>query len=77
MFYSRPLRYHQTRPVYAAQGASKGFLAKIKSVPAELWPLFAVTGVAVGFAVFSTTKKLASDKTLRLSRNKPEDRVQH
>ncbi|KAI5305775.1 hypothetical protein KEM56_003361 [Ascosphaera pollenicola] len=35
------------------------------------------TSVAVGFAVFSTTKKLASDRTLRLSRNKPEERVNH
>ncbi|KZZ87136.1 NADH-ubiquinone reductase complex 1 MLRQ subunit [Ascosphaera apis ARSEF 7405] len=52
-------------------------MAKIKAVPLELWPLGAVVGAAVGFAIFSTTKKLASDKTLRLSRNKPEDRVSH
>jgi hypothetical protein len=30
--------------------------------------------VAIGAAMYSSTKKLLTDKTLRLSRNKPEDR---
>ncbi|KAI5290694.1 hypothetical protein KEM52_000383 [Ascosphaera acerosa] len=73
MIPSRPLSYQASRPFYAASG----FMAKLKKVPAELWPLFAVTGAAVSLAIFSTTRKLANDRTLRLSRNKPEDRVSH
>ena len=34
----------------------------------------AVTSVAVGAAIYSSIRKLTSDKTLRLYRNKPEDR---
>lgn len=30
--------------------------------------------VAIGAAIYSSTHKLFTDKTLRLSRNKPEDR---
>lgn len=34
----------------------------------------ALISVAVGAAIYSSIRKLTSDKTLRLYRNKPEDR---
>ncbi|EAW14148.1 LOW QUALITY PROTEIN: uncharacterized protein ACLA_071810 [Aspergillus clavatus NRRL 1] len=49
-------------------------LRTLKRVPPELIPLGIVLGVAVGAAIYSSTHKLLSDKTLRLYRNKPEDR---
>lgn len=73
----------QTRPVYAApkEGMSAHTISQrlrlIKKVPPELIPLGLVLGVAVGAAIYSSAHKLFSDKTLRLSRNKPEDRGSH
>ncbi|XHG02118.1 hypothetical protein AWENTII_005479 [Aspergillus wentii] len=49
-------------------------LRTLKRIPPELIPLGVVLGVAVGAAIYSSTKKLMTDKTLRLYRNKPEDR---
>ncbi|EAL93593.2 hypothetical protein CNMCM8812_001278 [Aspergillus fumigatus] len=49
-------------------------LRTLKRVPPELIPLGIVLSVAVGAAIYSSTRKLMTDKTLRLSRNKPEDR---
>ncbi|EEA26571.1 conserved hypothetical protein [Talaromyces marneffei ATCC 18224] len=52
-------------------------LRQVKKIPPELIPLGVVLGVAVGAAIYSSTHKLFADKTLRLSRNKPEDRGNH
>ncbi|KAL4781602.1 hypothetical protein BJX76DRAFT_359721 [Aspergillus varians] len=49
-------------------------LRTLKRVPPELIPLGVVLGVAVGAAIYSSTKKLLGDKTLRLTPNRPEDR---
>ncbi|KAJ5923754.1 hypothetical protein N7454_008999 [Penicillium verhagenii] len=49
-------------------------LRMIKKCPPELIPLGIVLGVAVGAAIYASTKKLMSDKTLRLYRNSPESR---
>ncbi|RHZ46694.1 uncharacterized protein CDV56_101983 [Aspergillus thermomutatus] len=49
-------------------------LRTLKRVPPELIPLGIVLSVAVGAAIYSSTRKLLTDKTLRLYRNKPEDR---
>ncbi|KAI5299844.1 hypothetical protein KEM55_001434 [Ascosphaera atra] len=62
MYSSRPLRYQPSRVFYAA--------APVPSLGKQ-------TAVAVVFAGYSCVHKLFSDKTLRLSRSKPEDRVQH
>ncbi|KAF2862590.1 hypothetical protein K470DRAFT_268917 [Piedraia hortae CBS 480.64] len=43
-------------------------LRKIKNMPAELWPLAIIMTIAVTAAGFSLTRKLFSDKTLRLNR---------
>ncbi|OXV11435.1 hypothetical protein Egran_00809 [Elaphomyces granulatus] len=42
-------------------------------IPPELIPLGIVLAVAVGAGIYSSARKLLTDKTLRLSRNKPED----
>ncbi|SPO05764.1 uncharacterized protein DNG_08451 [Cephalotrichum gorgonifer] len=47
---------------------SPSFMSKVKKVPAELWPLAAVVGVAVVGAGFSLSRKLWVDKTMRLKR---------
>ncbi|KAK5798416.1 hypothetical protein VI817_004706 [Penicillium citrinum] len=47
-------------------------LRQIKKCPPELIPLGVVLGVAVGAAIYASTKKLLTDKTLRLYRNSPE-----
>ncbi|KAJ5646989.1 hypothetical protein N7520_006688 [Penicillium odoratum] len=49
-------------------------LRMIKKCPPELIPLGIVLGVAVGAAIYASTKKLMTDKTLRLYRNSPESR---
>ncbi|KAL3474968.1 hypothetical protein BJX99DRAFT_259890 [Aspergillus californicus] len=49
-------------------------LRTLKRIPPELIPLGVVLGVAVFAAIYSSTKKLMTDKTLRLSPNRPEDR---
>ncbi|KAL1978652.1 hypothetical protein VTN31DRAFT_1511 [Thermomyces dupontii] len=49
-------------------------LRMLKRIPAELIPLGIVLSVAVGAGIYSSIHKLTSDKTLRLSRSKPEDR---
>ncbi|CAK96389.1 uncharacterized protein An02g01710, partial [Aspergillus niger] len=48
-------------------------LRTLKRVPPELIPL-GTSRVAVGAAIYSSTRKLMTDKTLRLYRNSPEDR---
>ncbi|KAI1833941.1 hypothetical protein DTO006G1_295 [Penicillium roqueforti] len=49
-------------------------LRQLKRVPPELLPIGFVLAVALGAAVYSCTKKLLTDKTLRLHRNSPESR---
>ncbi|CAH2450667.1 hypothetical protein PP7435_CHR4-0295 [Komagataella phaffii CBS 7435] len=44
----------------------------IRNIPVELTPLFIATGVACCSAVYFTTKKLRTDRTLRLGRKNPE-----
>ncbi|KAF7523828.1 hypothetical protein PCG10_006356 [Penicillium crustosum] len=47
-------------------------LRQLKRVPPELLPIGFVLAVALGAAVYSGSKKLMTDKTLRLYRNSPE-----
>ncbi|CAI7644669.1 unnamed protein product [Penicillium glandicola] len=49
-------------------------LRQLKRVPPELLPIGFVLAVAIGAAVYSCSKKLMTDKTLRLYRNSPESR---
>ncbi|KAL5336439.1 hypothetical protein BJX70DRAFT_389967 [Aspergillus crustosus] len=78
MYPSTALRMQPTRP-YAfptpkeAQSAHtvSQRLRTLKRIPPELIPLGIV---AVGAAIYSSTKKIMTDKTLRLSPNRPEDR---
>ncbi|BCS26518.1 uncharacterized protein APUU_51229A [Aspergillus puulaauensis] len=49
-------------------------LRTLKKIPPELLPLGLVLGVAIGAAIYSSTNKLMTDKTLRLTPNRPEDR---
>ncbi|OJJ01584.1 hypothetical protein ASPVEDRAFT_130960 [Aspergillus versicolor CBS 583.65] len=46
-------------------------LRTLKKIPPELLPL---GNVAIGAAIYSSTNKLMTDKTLRLTPNRPEDR---
>ncbi|KAI0124962.1 hypothetical protein BJ170DRAFT_635847 [Xylariales sp. AK1849] len=43
-------------------------LRKLRSIPAELWPLGIVVGFAVFAAGYSVTRKFFVDKNLRLAR---------
>ncbi|KAL1305197.1 hypothetical protein AAFC00_002117 [Neodothiora populina] len=59
-------------------------LRTLKKIPPELIPLGVVLFIAVGFAVFSLTRKLYTDGTLRLYRSRghnqassPEDTKAH
>ncbi|KAL4870121.1 hypothetical protein BDV12DRAFT_195724 [Aspergillus spectabilis] len=81
MYPSRALQMQPTRPFAfptpkEAQSAHtiSQRLRTLKRIPPELIPLGVVLGVAVGAAIYSSTKKLMTDKTLRLSPNRPEDR---
>ncbi|KAL4978490.1 hypothetical protein BDW66DRAFT_149034 [Aspergillus desertorum] len=80
MYPSPILRMQPTRPSFAppkeAQSAHtiSQRLRTLKKIPPELLPLGLVLGVAVGAAIYSSTKKLMTDKTLRLTPNRPEDR---
>jgi len=49
-------------------------LRTLKKIPPELIPLGLVLCVALGAAVYSSGKKLMTDKTLRLTRSNPEER---
>ncbi|GLI76298.1 hypothetical protein PoHVEF18_004569 [Penicillium ochrochloron] len=70
MYPSRVLRMQPSRAFYSPAPR----LRMIKKCPPELIPLGIVLGVAVGAAIYSSTKKLMTDKTLRLYRNSPESR---
>ncbi|RMJ26225.1 hypothetical protein PHISP_02912 [Aspergillus sp. HF37] len=48
-------------------------LRRLRKIPPELIPLGVVLGAAVGAAIYSSVRKLMTDKTLRLHRSKPED----
>ncbi|KAM5429705.1 hypothetical protein McanMca71_006165 [Microsporum canis] len=48
-------------------------LRTLKKIPPELIPLGVVLSVAIGAAIYSSGKKLLSDKTLRLTRSKREE----
>ncbi|PGH05205.1 hypothetical protein GX51_03104 [Blastomyces parvus] len=83
MFATRPLRMQVTRPRLgplpkedlSAHTVSQR-LRTLKKIPPELLPLGVVLVVALGAGAYSIIHKFRSDKTLRLSRPKPED-VQH
>ncbi|OWB62537.1 hypothetical protein B5S31_g2069 [[Candida] boidinii] len=49
--------------------AKKGSITKF--IPVELTPLFIACGVACASAIYFTSKKLSTDKTLRLGRSNP------
>ncbi|GAB1191107.1 hypothetical protein APSETT444_000277 [Aspergillus pseudonomiae] len=70
MFPTRVMRMQASRPFAFPTPR----LRTLKRVPPELIPLGIVLGVAVGAAIYSSGKKLMTDKTLRLSRNSPESR---
>ncbi|PTU19559.1 hypothetical protein P175DRAFT_0510798 [Aspergillus ochraceoroseus IBT 24754] len=78
MYPSRILRMQPSRPYgfptpkenQSAHTISQR-LRTLKRVPPELIPLGIV---AVGAAIYSSTRKLMTDKTLRLTPNRPEDR---
>ncbi|KAE8348346.1 hypothetical protein BDV28DRAFT_143716 [Aspergillus coremiiformis] len=70
---SRPFAFPVPKEAQSAHTISQR-LRTLKKIPPELIPLGVVLGVAVGAAIYSSTKKLMTDKTLRLSRNSPEDR---
>jgi len=71
---SRPYQHPSPKNPMSAHTISQR-LRMLKKTPPELIPLGVVLGVAIGAAIYSTGHKLFSDKTLRLSRNKPEDRA--
>ncbi|KAK3397377.1 hypothetical protein B0T20DRAFT_256263 [Sordaria brevicollis] len=78
MFASRVARqaFRQTprmmRPIpkeeQAAHTVSQRLRMRVKSIPAELWPLGVVVGFAVCAAFYSITRHLVVDKTIRLKR---------
>ncbi|KAI3085810.1 hypothetical protein CBS147353_1462 [Aspergillus niger] len=70
---SRPFAFPTPKENQSAHTISQR-LRTLKKVPPELIPLGLVLGVAVGAAIYSSTRKLMTDKTLRLYRNSPEDR---
>ncbi|KAJ5460480.1 uncharacterized protein N7458_002032 [Penicillium daleae] len=81
MYPSRVLRMQPSRAFYSPipkEGQSAHTISQrlrmIKKCPPELIPLGIVLGVAIGAAIYSSTKKLMTDKTLRLYRNSPESR---
>ncbi|PGH03895.1 hypothetical protein AJ79_07253 [Helicocarpus griseus UAMH5409] len=82
MFATRPLRMQATRPRFAMPKENQSAhtvsqrLRTLKKIPPELLPLGAVMIVALGAAAYSSIRKFRTDKTLRLSRPKPED-VEH
>ncbi|KAL5365917.1 hypothetical protein BJX96DRAFT_169490 [Aspergillus floccosus] len=67
---SRPFAFATPKEPQSAHTVSQR-LRLIKKVPPELIPLGTV---AVGAAIYASTHKLLTDKTLRLSRNSPQDR---
>ncbi|KAB8210069.1 hypothetical protein BDV38DRAFT_43452 [Aspergillus pseudotamarii] len=70
---SRPFAFPTPKEPNSAHTISQR-LRTLKRVPPELIPLGIVLGVAVGAAIYSSGRKLMTDKTLRLSRNSPESR---
>ncbi|KAB5528165.1 hypothetical protein GE09DRAFT_1150579 [Coniochaeta sp. 2T2.1] len=52
-------------------------LRRLKSIPAELWPLFVVVGFAIVAALYSITRHLYTDKTIRLKRQNRAADNQH
>ncbi|KAE8147753.1 hypothetical protein BDV25DRAFT_142446 [Aspergillus avenaceus] len=70
---SRPFAFPAPKEAHSAHTISQR-LRSLRRVPPELIPLGIVLGVAVGAAIYSSSKKLMTDKTLRLYRNSPEDR---
>ncbi|KAI1923947.1 hypothetical protein LOZ65_003138 [Ophidiomyces ophidiicola] len=80
MYATRALGMRASRPLFrplpkedqSAHTISQR-LRTLKKIPPELLPLGAVLCVAVGAAIYSCGKKFMTDKTLRLTRSKPED----
>ncbi|KAL7654072.1 hypothetical protein ACMYSQ_008738 [Aspergillus niger] len=78
---SRPFAFPTPKENQSAHTISQR-LRTLKRVPPELIPLVFICppltqfhrSVAVGAAIYSSTRKLMTDKTLRLYRNSPEDR---
>ncbi|KAI9044069.1 uncharacterized protein KD926_001892 [Aspergillus affinis] len=73
---SRPFSFPAPKENHSAHTISQR-LRTLKRVPPELIPLGVVLGVAVGAAIYSSTHKLMTDKTLRLSRNAPKSPEEH
>ncbi|ESW97612.1 putative membrane protein [Ogataea parapolymorpha DL-1] len=57
-----------TNPTFNAAKSS----SFIKSIPVELYPLFAACGMACVSAIYFSSKKLRTDKTLKLGREVPK-----
>ncbi|KAL4920150.1 hypothetical protein BDW62DRAFT_199238 [Aspergillus aurantiobrunneus] len=70
---SRPYAFPTPKEGQSAHTISQR-LRTLKKIPPELIPLGVVLGVAVGAAIYSSGNKLMTDKTLRLTPNRPEDR---
>ncbi|PIG86908.1 hypothetical protein AARAC_005669 [Aspergillus arachidicola] len=76
---SRPFAFPTPKEPNSAHTISQR-LRTLKRVPPELIPLACAhadaisSSVAVGAAIYSSGRKLMTDKTLRLSRNSPESR---
>lgn len=69
---SRVLFYANSKEPHRAHTISQR-LRSLKKIPPELIPLGVVLGVALGAAIYSSAKKLFTDKTLRLHRSSPQD----
>ncbi|PLB55714.1 hypothetical protein P170DRAFT_346807 [Aspergillus steynii IBT 23096] len=70
---SRPFSFPAPKENHSAHTISQR-LRTLKRVPPELIPLGIV---AVGAAIYSSAHKLMTDKTLRLSRNAPQNHEEH
>ncbi|KAI1325904.1 hypothetical protein F5Y16DRAFT_376686 [Xylariaceae sp. FL0255] len=87
MYATRALRMMPTRRMMALPKEEQSAhtvsqrLRKLKSIPAELWPLGIVVGFAVFAAGYSSARKFFVDKNLRLVRqgrkSEPHDEEHH
>ncbi|PKS09693.1 hypothetical protein jhhlp_004313 [Lomentospora prolificans] len=68
--------FRPTGRMMKASAIGGGIGSKIKKVPAELWPLFAVVSFALAAGTYSIGRKFAVDKNLRLARQGPA-KVEH
>ncbi|EEH11504.1 hypothetical protein HCBG_00959 [Histoplasma capsulatum G186AR] len=75
MFATRPLRMQVTRPLLEGKPECSHHLPAPTN-PEEDSSRITPACVALGAGIYSSIKKFRTDKTLRLSRPKPED-IQH